>query len=143
MSQSSFFSTSSRFHSAPAYTPLTVLTAVNRRHCENDAVLRPRPNRPKSFGPRFLRGSVAPCRRAAITSSPVIPRPLSAMTRTGALRLRSQKTLISVASAEMLLSIRSATAVSSEYPRSRREAVRLAALGGRGYPVNIGARRGT
>ena len=37
---------------------------------------------------------------------------------------------MSVASAEMLLSIRSATAVSREYPRSRREAVRLAALGG-------------
>jgi hypothetical protein len=60
------------------------------------------------------------------------------MTRTGALRLRSQKTLISVASAEMLLSIRSATAVSREYPRSRREAVKLAALGGREYGFAIG-----
>src|SRR4051794_29122274 len=74
---------------------------------------------------------------AASTSSAFMPLPLSTTARQGISLARSQNMRISVASAEMLLSIRSAIAASREYPKSRNDADKLAALGARLYGVAI------
>ena len=59
-----------------------------------------------------------------------MPLPLSIIARDGQAGVKSQKIWTTVAPAEMLLSSKSATAVSSEYPRSRIDAERAEALGG-------------
>ena len=54
------------------------LATVRLRHCEKDAVLRPRPKRPRSSAARSSRGLRLPSRIAVRSSSSVMPRPSSA-----------------------------------------------------------------
>ena len=49
------------------------VTTTMRRHCENDAVLSPRPNRPRSVAARSSRGLLLPGRIASRSSGSVHP----------------------------------------------------------------------
>src|SRR5206468_2424734 len=102
------------------------VTTVRHRPCDNDAVFKPKPYRPRSPDPYFRR---LPNLIASLRPLIVIPRPLPEMKTRDASPANSMTTFTSVASAVMLLSTRSAIAELKSYPMSRKESVRRAADG--------------
>ena len=90
------------------------LTTCNLRHCENEAVFIPSPNRPRSLSARITSGDVLPKRIAALSSDSDIPRPSSITATVGFPRFQSAMTSIRCAPAVIELSTRSATAAPNE-----------------------------
>lgn len=105
-----------------------LLTTVSLRHCASDAVFRPSPNRPRSCDDLISAGLRLPCRIAFVSSAASMPWPSSRMATNGSCDA-SYSIRIVDALAEMLLSTRSATAVSAVYPIARIDSIRLAGSG--------------
>ena len=103
---------------------------VKHRHCENEAVFKPIPNRPRSVAARSSSGLFAPNVIAVSNSASSMPRPLSRMEIQLDGPRQSNVTCTSEAPAEMLLSITSAKAAAVVYPRPLSASSRAAALGG-------------
>ena len=120
----------SRSHRKQASAAFLVLATVSRRHYENDAVFRPRPKRPRSWGALASSGLRSPSRMARSSWISFIPSPSSKT----AIQLSElfQKNLTSTfeALAAMLLSIRSASAPAVVYPSPRNASTIAEARGG-------------
>ena len=106
--------TTSRSHARMARCPPgRAVDTMSWRAWEKDAVFRPMPNRPRSFGPRAVDGPLAAMVIAVTSSASVIPSP-SSMTATQESRpSQVNSTLMLRACAVMQLSTRSATAAST------------------------------
>ena len=93
------------------------VATMRRLHCECDAVLSPMPNFPRSSAAYCSTSD--PNLSASFKTSGFMPLPLSAMRIHGSPSLKRAVIFTSVASAEMQLSMRSATAVLKSCPVSR------------------------
>ena len=102
------------------------VTTVTDRHCDSEAVLSPRPYRPRSLRPYERR---EPYRSASTRPLPVIPSPSSEITTYESSPANSIETSICEAPAMTLLSTMSATAAGKSYPISRSDSVSRAADG--------------
>jgi hypothetical protein len=89
---------------------------VRLRHCEKDAVLRPRPKRPRSVGALSSNGLMVPSVIAASNSGSLIPRPLSRIEIRLLSSSQSKCRRTSEAPADTELSTTSASAAAVEYP---------------------------
>ena len=108
------FATVSRSQEALDAAPSFLVSTVTRRHWENDAVLSPRPNRPRSSVLRSSRGLRLPGLIASSSSSCVIPQPSSSTPIAGTWSCVSASSSIFRAPAVIELSTMSASAVRSE-----------------------------
>ena len=86
------------------------VATVSSRDCENDAVFRPNPNRPRSDEARDPRGSPLPIRIACRRTLSVIPLPSSTTAHQESAPAQCMNTCTCSAPAEIELSTRSAMA---------------------------------
>ena len=91
--------------------PYFLLATVNTLHCDKEADFKPKPKRPNSISLSSFSSRSEPGNIALSSSVRVIPQPLSRKQKYGSSAMGSEKMRISVANAEILLSIISATAV--------------------------------
>ena len=88
-----------------------MLATVSRRHCENDAVFRPKPKRPRSSAARESSGLRSPRRIARSSSTASMPTPSSRIATLLDSPSHAKRMATDRACAEMLLSTMSASAV--------------------------------
>ena len=92
--------------------PSCFVTTVSRLHWENVAVFNPNPKRPRSFLLRFIEGPLVPSRIASMSVLSDIPMPSSRMKNLVLAPSKGLSMSIVLALAVILLSIKSAIAVS-------------------------------
>ena len=103
---------------------------VRLRHCEKEAVFRPRPKRPRSDGARSSSGLIVPSVIAASSSGSLMPRPSYRIEIRLVGPSQSKRRRTSEAPADIELSTTSARAAAVEYPSPRRASIIAPAFGG-------------
>ena len=127
--QSFFCSTTSKSHTYAEMCPSFLLATVSFLHWDKEADFKPKPNRPRSDSERPARFCSLPYFIASNSSSDDIPWPSSQIATYKFLGSIANRIEIRLASALMLLSTISATALSKEYPMARMDNMRISAVG--------------